>query len=34
MDDLIASFEVAANPAQLHKIQEWIKSDAPSRLAG
>jgi len=32
LDDLVASFEVAANPAQLFKIQEWIKSDALSRL--
>lgn len=31
LDDLVASFEVAANPAQLQKIQEWIKSDVFSR---
>ncbi len=32
LDDLVASFEVAANPAQLQKIAEWIKSDLLSRM--
>lgn len=32
LDDLVLSFEQAANPAQLAKIAEWIKSDLLSRL--
>ncbi len=32
LDDLVATFEVAANPAQLAKISDWLVSDLFSRL--